>query len=152
MRFRYVFLTLVPVCLLGACSPVASISVTIPPLEYVDRESDFPITWQSANAPSGSRVYLSLLRADSDTGGGIITDIQSTGGSYVWRIPAANDRAMIGGDYRLHGVDIANGVSYKVRVTVYIPTIKQCYEGCPPSMGTVITSADSATFVIGDRF
>ena len=126
-----------------------SISITIPQIiDYINRGFDFPIKWVGKNAPTGSQVYLTLIRADGATGGGVITDHQLIGDTYTWRIPAASDRAMLGGDYYLHGVDITNGVSYKVRATIYMASTAQCFEGCPPSMGTDIAFADSGTFVI----
>jgi peptidoglycan hydrolase-like protein with peptidoglycan-binding domain len=131
----------------------ASISVTVPQIiDYIDRGSELPIEWIGRNAPSISQVYLTLVRADGRAGGGIIAGNQLIAGTYTWRIPripAANDEvAITGGDYRLRGADITSGVSYKVRATIYMPTTVQCIEGCPPSMGTAIISADSGTFVV----
>ena len=127
-----------------------TISVAISPLTgNLKRGTNIVVSWQSTNAPSGSVVYLQLIppqgSGDSES---VIADKLSVSGSYEWHIPSSSDRVMVGGDYTLHGADIVDGKTYQIRASLYLPTSKQCFEGCPPSLGTQVKHADSTSFTI----
>ena len=132
-------------------TPISVVLVTIPQVtDHIDRGFNLPISWQSTAAPSGGMVSLSLVKAHKWWDGGtLIADGLSTSGLYKWVIPAAGDEIFPAGYYYLRGEDITDGISYKVRATLYFPTTEQCFEGCPSSMGKAIASQDSGEFVIG---
>ncbi len=129
---------------------VASIFLTdSPSVKTIARNDSMHFVWESANAPAGSVVYLQLTPIKSaGESQGIIVSGLPVDGQYDWVIPPASDTMQIAGDYSLHGEDIQSGKTYQVRIGLYIPTTKQCFEGCPPSTGTPLAETLSAPFTI----
>jgi len=110
------------------------------------RGASLPITYVSPQYYTNTKIYLSLVNTSNQVVG-IIQDNLNTGitSLYNWTIPFLG-QPRLGGDYKITGENITSGQQYKIRATTYQPYTGQCYEGCPPSFGTILESVDSTNY------
>ncbi len=89
-------------------------------------------TWSTRNAPSGSAVSLWIFDVRLNQTTVLITDAQSTSGSFVWRIPALTDSCDTNSSI-VCGSDLVTGRKYLIEAALYTPANAYLGNGAPPA-------------------